>query len=100
MTDKLERREPDEPRRLVAHPQRLGLVPTWWFWRGENWRLARVPVGVGVFVIMLGFGLAGLSPTLAVVLPPLVFVVGLGLFERHIRRRARRRSLPAAGDEG
>jgi hypothetical protein len=85
--------------RLLDRPQRLGFIPTWWFWRDKhNWRLARVPfqilAGAAVAFVTLtkpGLVLAGLIPALALIL-------SLGLFERYIRNRAKaqRAALPCS----
>lgn len=73
---------------LADRPQRLGILPTWWFWNERrNWRLIMglvIPTMLTVTAVvdLLGGGLLGLALT-----PALVVTAMLGLVERHIRRR-------------
>lgn len=73
---------------LVDHPQRLGILPTRWFWRDpDNWKLVRGPFAVlsaVVIVLVVSFvrpvllaGAVGCG------------VVGLaqGLLERYLRKQ-------------
>jgi hypothetical protein len=78
----------EQSRGLVDHPQRLGVLPTWWFWTGENWRLARIPVVVAAGLLVVVFGSLGLPVVVTAIVPAAVFTLGLGVFERYIRRRA------------
>lgn len=78
---------------LVSKPQRLGLLPTWWFW--NDWErqrlllplilLTSIPLGPLLFLaavkLQLSFWL--LEGLLVVFYPTLL----LGLVERHIRRK-------------
>ena len=76
---------------LTAHPQRFGIVPTWWFWGDpDNWALVRGPAAVLVGVITFAVGLSGLPLALAAILAPLSFLLAVGLLERYIRREAAR----------
>jgi hypothetical protein len=80
---------------LLDRPQRLGVLPTWWFWRDrENARLVRWPVWVAIaaaFALALTFDLGWIWAGL---LPVFTITITLGLIERHIRRRAvQRRAL-------
>jgi hypothetical protein len=82
----------DRPRCLVAKPQRLGIVPTWWFWSDpDNWALVRGPAAVLVGVITFAVAIAGLPPLLAAIVAPLTFLCAVGLLERYIRHAVGRR---------
>lgn len=77
-------------RYLLDRPQRLGIIPTWWFWQDKaNWRIARVPVLLIMEAAVLAVLLAGLSLPYYVLalIPTLVLMLTLGLLERYIRRR-------------
>lgn len=94
--------EPDKPRvYLLDRPQRLGILPTYRFWNDrDNWSFVQVPQAVAAAVVVL-VGVLALPLVLAVTVAPLSIVLGLGLFERYIRRSARkRRSLAAASQRG
>jgi hypothetical protein len=83
--------EQDRPRCLVTEPQRLGIVPTWWFWSDpDNWALVRAPAAVLVGFITLAVAVAGLPPLLATIVAPLTFLCAVGLLERYIRHAADR----------
>jgi hypothetical protein len=78
---------------LVSRPQRLGILPTWWFW--NDWERQRlllplmlvtaIPLGpllvVGAIKLQLSIWL--LQSLLFVVYPILL----MGLVERHVRRQ-------------
>lgn len=75
----------------MAESQRLGIIPTWWFWSDpDNWALVRAPAAVLVGVITLTVALAGLPPLLATIVAPLTFLCAVGLLERYIRHAAGR----------
>jgi hypothetical protein len=80
-----------KPGGLLGRPQRLGLMPTWWFWNDkENWRFVRGPF---MFLLIAStVALMMLQPALPLwaiaAIPGVVFTITLGLFERYIRRRA------------
>ncbi len=74
---------------LVAHPQILGIIPTWWFWSDENnWWLVRGPASVLVGVVAFIVAVSGLPPLLAGLTAICTFVLAIGLLERYIRRHA------------
>jgi Flp pilus assembly protein TadB len=93
----------DDCRSLVSRPQLLGVLPTWWFWRGaENWRLVRAPAAGLALTAVIAVSLAGFSPLSAAVAALLTAVFGVGLFERYIRRRTKsfKQLEPAPVDTG
>jgi hypothetical protein len=85
------------PASLLRTPQRLGILPTWWFWNDdERQRLllplslvTALPLGPILFFMTINMGLSSWLPIaiLLVVYPTLL----MGLVERHIRRQLRRR---------
>lgn len=91
----------------MSRPQRLGVLPTLWFWRDV--RTDKPVIGMltglftGVFAIVMGQLLLGAGVTLplafvaALVLPTL----GLGIIERGLRRMVirRRRALARGAAE-
>jgi hypothetical protein len=43
----------EHERYLLDHPQRLGILPTWWFWNDrKNWRLVRWPFAIAVAALV------------------------------------------------
>lgn len=80
----------DDCKSLVSRPQLLGVLPTLWFWRGqENWRFVRVPAAALALTAVVGVSLAGFSPLSAAIAALVVAVFGVGLFERYIRRQTK-----------
>lgn len=87
----------DIPRSLLSTPQRLGILPTWWFWNDpERQRLlmplslaTALPLGplVVLATVKLGLSIWVLYAVLLVIYPTLL----MGLVERHIRRQLGRR---------
>ncbi len=74
---------------LRAHPQRLGFLPTWWFWSDQsNWALVRAPAAVLVGVVTFVVAISGLSPVLAALVAIVLFCCAIGLIERYLRRTA------------
>jgi len=83
---------------LVSRPQRLGILPTWWFWNDwERQRLLQplalvtaIPLGPILMVVAIKFQLNFwlLQALLLGVYPILL----MGLVERHIRRQLAVRS--------
>lgn len=83
----------------LDRPQPLGVLPTRHFWTAET-------LGEGAIkVMMIGVALVSLVPVFVdfglpwyamAAIPLLVLTPVFGLFERHIRRRAR--AIRAAGD--
>lgn len=86
-----------EPECLLDHPQRLGILPTKWFWRGENWRRARWLLFIPLFIVFAAANATG-SILLAVAAPPIALALMTGLLEKYIRHQAlkRRRALGQA----
>lgn len=79
-----------EPKYLVAQPQRLGIIPTWWFWSDQdNWWLVRGPASVLVGIVAFVVAVSGLPPLLAGLTAIVTFIFAIGLLERYIRRHAR-----------
>jgi hypothetical protein len=77
---------------LLARPQRWGVLPTWWFWQEpENARLIAVPGALLLIAATLGLILTGAPVWLVLLGSAMPYLLGLGLFERFIRRSARRR---------
>jgi hypothetical protein len=79
----------------------LGILPTWSFWqRKDVWKSGRVFVApfAGLLVGLGSMsGLVGV-PVLAAIGGSLAsYVVGLGMFERYVRRRALRRGMERLG---
>ena len=80
------------PRSLLDRPQRLGVVPTWWFWNdaGRQWLLlplvltTAVPLALAVQLVGLRHPALAWPLLLLVALYPLLL---MGLVERHVRRR-------------
>ncbi len=86
------------PASLLRTPQRLGILPTWWFWNDdERQRLlmplslvTMLPMGLLYFFATFRMGNLGfwLLYPIFMVAPPMLL---MGLVERHIRRQLRRR---------
>ncbi|PCC69016.1 hypothetical protein SAMN02745121_05651 [Nannocystis exedens] len=80
------------PRSLLDRPQRLGVLPTLWFWNdaGRQWLLlplvlaTAVPVAIGVQWVVLRYPALSSPLLLLIVLYPFLL---MGLVERHVRRR-------------
>jgi hypothetical protein len=79
----------------LERPQRLGLMPTWSFWnRRDAWGSAKVMVApaAGGLVALAALGAGAGAPLWSVVVgSATIYVVGLGIFERHIRRKVQQR---------
>lgn len=91
------------PRSLMLRPQRLGVLPTWWFW--QDLRTERpltsmlIGLGMGLFGTFTGhlvLELMGLP--IAIIVGPLAPFLCLGIIERCLRRLVirRRRTLARA----
>jgi hypothetical protein len=83
---------------LLDQPQRFGLLPTWWFWnRKDHWALVRggfaLLAGATVFVVSL----LDLTPLAAGLVAALTITLALGLLERGIRLRVRKRLAASDG---
>lgn len=100
VTDELKPIHGERSPSLLDRPQRLGILPTQWFWKQENSPIIR-----------WGFALlAGLTVWITVALtdsilvaglvPPLVLLLANGLLEKYIRQQAlkRRRALEQPDD--
>lgn len=89
--------ERHQERFLMSRPQRLGILPTLWFWRDV--RTDKPVVGMvtglftGVFAMLVGRMLlvAGVSLPLAFVAALFLPTLGLGIIERGLRRMVIRR---------
>ncbi|MFO7567535.1 MAG: hypothetical protein R6X02_33130 [Enhygromyxa sp.] len=98
MTDQLQPSNDKPPQSLLEHPQRLGILPTQWFWKQQNppairWGFALLAgLTVGVTLLLTD------SVLVAGLVPPLVLVLANGLLEKYIRRQVlkRRRALERA----
>lgn len=93
----------DEPRSLMSRPQRLGILPTLWFWRevGAERPMLGILIGVplGVFTAVVGALLLELAGPIAFIAAPLVPLLGFGIIERGLRRLVlRRRHALACGE--
>lgn len=76
-------------RSLLARPQRLGVLPTMWFWQdAQNWRLVRVPFVVLLVTTTLILMLVEAPVWAVLLLPSVPFLLALGLLERYVRARA------------
>jgi hypothetical protein len=83
---------PDPGRTLLDRPQALGVLPTWWFWnQPDNWRLVRWPFAVLVVLLMVILDLLAIGPLAYVLVIVGSLVLGTGLLEGYVRRRALRR---------
>jgi hypothetical protein len=83
---------------LLDQPQRLGIVPTWSFWRGENGRLVRVPSAIAGGTLVVALGLSGLPWFVVGPLGAAAYTLLLGALERYLRHGVRQRRLAALGD--
>jgi hypothetical protein len=91
VTEQIQRIEESmtESKTLVAEPQLLGIIPTWWFWSDQaNWWLVRGPAAILVGVVAFVAAVSGLPPLLAGIVAVVTFVTAIGLLERYIRRHA------------
>ncbi len=94
-----------DPRSLMSRPQRLGVLPTLWFWREV--RTERPAIGIltgfamGVFSVAVGALLrwSGLALPFAFILAMCVPLLALGIIEYGLRRLViKRRRLLAGSD--
>jgi hypothetical protein len=86
----IQRRE----RSLLDRPQRLGILPTWWFWNDrENWRHVGWAFGALVVVMSIVLLFVELSPLVAGLIAGSTILLAQGLLEKYVRRQviARRR---------
>lgn len=90
-------------RSLTSRPQRLGFLPTYWFWNDwERQRLvlpliALVAVPVTPLLFLL-FVKLQLSVWALIAVNTVYPYVVMGLVERHVRNKLRRGQLPAPRD--
>jgi hypothetical protein len=85
-------------RSLLARPQRLGFLPTLWFWNdaARQWLIAPIVLATAIPLTLLVQQLAVRFPALAAPLFVLVAIYPfalMGLVERHVRRQLRTRPL-------
>lgn len=85
-----------EPRSLMSRPQRLGILPTWWFW--QELRVERpltsmlIGLAMGLFGIFTGHVLLDLMGLpIAIIVGPFAPFLCLGIIERGLRRLVIRR---------
>ncbi|PCC73881.1 hypothetical protein SAMN02745121_06200 [Nannocystis exedens] len=89
---------PSARRHLLDRPQRLGLLPTVWFWNDHERQRLVLPIVLSVTLPWMPvlFYLALRLPlpffALLTVVNILTPYLGLGVIERHIRRELRRRA--------
>jgi hypothetical protein len=82
----------DSGRSLLDRPQRLGVMPTWWFWRDrENWRYIRWPFTIFVVALVMGLALVGLPLKAVLPLYLAAYFLALGSVEKYIRHQALKR---------
>lgn len=76
---------------LSAKPQRLGILPTWWFWKHkDNWKLVRALFAVVAGIAVVTVSVLDLPPAVAGFLVSMTIYMGVGLLERHVRSKAKR----------
>lgn len=90
-------------RSLLDRPQRLGLLPTIWFW--NNWDAQRLLLpfvllfAVPAFLVCDALRMwAGLDTWVSLVPSLLISCLTMGLVERRVRKRARLRCAPDIAD--
>lgn len=88
-------------RHLLDRPQRLGFLPTAWFWNDPERQRLVLPIVLSVTLPSMPvlFWLVTRWPipfALFVAVNALAPYLGMGLIERHIRRELRRRRLAGA----
>jgi hypothetical protein len=79
-----------EQRFLLDRPQRLGILPTRWFW-DENWHLVRWGFGALAAVTYLVLSLISPHPIVGGLIAGAVIVLANGLLEKYVRRQAMKR---------
>lgn len=95
-TDALDTRS----RHLLDHPQRLGFLPTWWFWNDrKNWRLVGWAFGVLAAITSIVLLIVAPPPLVGGLIAGAVIILANGLLEKYIRREAMKRRALAAGGE-
>ncbi|MCY1064780.1 hypothetical protein OV090_08405 [Nannocystis sp. RBIL2] len=92
---------PSARRHLLDRPQRLGFLPTTWFWNDAERQRLVLPIVLSVTLpwMPVFFYLVMRWPSafaLFVIANTLAPYLGMGLIERHIRRELRRRALADA----
>lgn len=79
-----------KPKYLVDRPQRLGMMPTWWFWNDrDNWRLVRAPFAMLAAVAVVAVNLLDLPIALAAIVASAAIFLAMGVLERFVRRKAK-----------
>lgn len=84
-------------RHLTDRPQRLGILPTWWFWRDrENWRLIARPFTIFVISLAIILGSSELPTMVWMPIYVAAYFVALGSVEKYVRVQASKRRLESA----
>lgn len=74
---------------LNTVPQRLGILPSFWFWnQKEHWRLVRWPFAGLAALLVLIVSLTHVPAVVAGVVASVSMTLALGLLERYVRARA------------
>jgi hypothetical protein len=92
VTDEIATAERERERYLLDRPQRLGILPTWWFWNDrKNWRLVRWPFAIAVAALVFTLGVLSLPLPLELGILLGTYVLALGSVEKYVRRQAMKR---------
>jgi hypothetical protein len=100
VTNDLQRAGGNANRSLLDRPQRLGILPSYWFWKQENppairWGFALLAAVTVYLTVMLAD-----SVITAAIIPPLVLLLAQGLLEKYVRRQAMKRRALTDGASG
>jgi hypothetical protein len=92
VTNEIKTTQIERERYLLDHPQRLGILPTWWFWScRENWRWIRWPFAMLVAALVVGLILLKVPLVVGLPVYAAVYIVALGAVEKYIRHQAMKR---------
>ena len=84
-------------RHLTDRPQRLGILPTWWYWRDrENWRSIAWPFTTFVIALAIVLGYSELPTMVWMPIYVAAYFVALGSVEKYVRVQASKRRLELA----
>ena len=85
---------------MLDHPQRLGILPTWWFWNDrENWRHVGWAFGALVVVMSIVLAFVQLRPLVAGLIAGLTILLAQGLLEKYVRGQMMKRRQLASAEE-